>query len=142
MSVFTDREMIKNEIIRFSVGFHVQHPDEEVKVEMMEVAATIIANKTRESGDYESAALFDLAVEKFPSITWMHIATEVAKLTGKKHIFVNNERVPLSSKKQGGSLNTHIPNKVERKPLSEKTFFAFVGFVLLVSIAMLFFKYQ
>jgi hypothetical protein len=105
--VIHHRDGVRDFLIEYAVGFFKQHPEVDIKVAELQVMAADVARRAHENSleDMDSAAMahgLTLAVQNFSSVTWLYIATEIAKQTGKASIFdQDGQRMELRSMKQG-----------------------------------------
>jgi hypothetical protein len=72
-------ELVRDEIIDFSVGFYKENPEQEIKLEHIVILTRILRDNYAKAGREDIASLFDLAAEKFPQVRWMYILSEVKK---------------------------------------------------------------
>ena len=72
-------ELVRDEIIDFSVGFYKENPEQEIKLEHIVLLTRILRDNYAKAEREDIASLFDLAAEKFPHTRWMYILSEVEK---------------------------------------------------------------
>jgi uncharacterized membrane protein len=74
-------ELVRDEIIDFSVGFYKENPEQEIKLEHIVLLSRILRDNYAKAEREDIASLIDLAVEEFPQTRWTYILSEVENQT-------------------------------------------------------------
>jgi hypothetical protein len=79
---FQQATEVRDEIIDFAVGFYQQNPEQLLDLEHILLLARTLRNQYEKQGRLDMVGLLDEAVERFSTVRWLYVLTEVSKRTG------------------------------------------------------------